>query len=142
MQALNYRIATHKAGDAPSFKVYSGGQYRNVPVKLELPPANPPPGKLTIAGRNPLAGAQVENLSPAIANDLNMDLMARGVVLVSAGNSYAANQGFQPGDVVRAVNGADVTSTRQLQQLLDNAGGHWSLVIDRGGQRLSLTVDG
>jgi len=142
MQGLNYRIATHKAGDAPSFKIYSGGHYRDVAVKLELPPENPPPDKLTIGGRNPLTGAEVENLSPAVATDLNMDLMSRGVVLVSAGNSLAANQGFQPGDVVKSVNGANVTSTRQLQQLLNAAGGHWSLIVDRGGQRMTLTVDG
>jgi Do/DeqQ family serine protease len=142
MQALNYRIATHKAGDAPSFKIYSGGHSRDVAVKLELPPANPPPGKLTIGGRNPLAGADVENLSPSVANDLNMDLMARGVVLVSVGNTFAANQGFQPGDVVKSVNGVEITSTRQLQQLLNAGGGHWSLIVDRGGQRMTLTVDG
>ncbi len=138
----NYRIATHKAGDAPSFKVYSGGHYRNVSVRLALPPENPPRDALTIAGRNPLTGAQVENLSPAVANDLQMDLMAQGVVIVSAGNSIAANQGFQPGDIVKSVNGVDVTGTRQLRQLLDSAGGHWSLVVDRGGQRMTLTVDG
>jgi Do/DeqQ family serine protease len=142
MQALNYRIATHKAGDAPSFKIYSGGHSRDVVVKLELPPANPPPDKLTIGGRNPLAGADVENLSPSVANDLNMDLMARGVVLVSVGNTFAANQGFQPGDVVKSVNGVEITSTRQLQQLLNAGGGHWSLIVDRGGQRMTLTVDG
>jgi len=142
MQSLNYRIATHKAGDKPSFKVFSGGHYRNVPVKLELPPENPPPDKLTIGGRNPLTGAEVENLSPAVASDLNMDLFEKGVVVISSGNSYAASQGFQPGDIVKSVNGVSVTGTRQLNQLLGQAGGHWSLIVDRGGQRMSLTVDG
>jgi Do/DeqQ family serine protease len=142
MQALNYRIATHKAGDTPHFKVYSGGQYRSVPVRLELPPETPPRDKLTIGGRNPLTGAEVENLSPAVANDLNIDLMSKGVVVVSPGNSFAANQGFQPGDIVKSVNGVAVTGTRQLEDLLNQAGGSWSLVIDRGGQHLTLTVQG
>ena len=142
MQALNYRIATHKAGDKPSFKVYSGGQYRNVSVRLELPPDHPPRAKRTIGGRNPLTGAQVENLSPAVATDLNIDLMSKGVVVVSPGNTFAANQGFQPGDIIRSVNGVSVTGARQLEDLLNQAGGRWSLVIDRGGQRLTLTVQG
>ncbi len=142
MQSLNYRIATHKAGDRPHFKVYSNGHYRSVPVRLELPPETPPPDKRTIGGRNPLTGAEVENLSPAVANDLNMDLMAKGVVVVTPGNSFAANQGFQPGDIIKAVNGVGVTGTRQLEQLLNEAGGRWNLVIDRNGQRMTLTVQG
>ena len=34
MQGLNYRIATHKAGDAPSMKVSSNGQVRDVRSSL------------------------------------------------------------------------------------------------------------
>jgi len=142
MQSLNYRIATHKAGDAPSFKVFSNGHYRDASVKLELPPENPPRDTTTIGGRNPLTGAEVENLSPAVASDLQMDLMAKGVVVVSAGQSIAANQGFQAGDIVKSVNGAEIRSVSQLKQALDGGSqqGGWNLVVDRGGQRLSLSI--
>ena len=49
---------------------------------------------------------------------------------------------FRPGDIVKSVNGAAVTGTRQLEKLLDEAGGSWSLVIERGGKRMTLTVQG
>ncbi len=142
MQGLNYRIATHKAGDAPSFKVFSNGHFRDVSVKLELPPENPPRDATTIGGRNPLTGAEVENLSPATASDLQMDLMAKGVVVVSPGQSVAANQGFQAGDIVKSVNGADIRSVNQLRQALDAGAqqGGWALEVDRGGQRLTLSI--
>jgi serine protease Do len=143
MQGLNYRIATHKAGDSVTLRVRSGGQTRDVPVKLALPPENPPRQVATIGGRSPLTGARVENLSPAVATDLQMDLMARGVVVLSVSDgSIADNQGFRPGDVIKSVNGAAIGSVGQLQSVLANAGGHWDMVIDRGGQRMTLSVDG
>jgi len=112
-------------------------------VKLALPPENPPRDASTIGGRNPLTGARVQNLSPAVAVDLQMNLLAKGVVIVSvAPNTPAGGYGFQPGDVVHSVNGEGIGSVGQLKHALDAAGGHWDLVIERGGQRMSLTVDG
>jgi len=141
MQGLNYRIATHKAGDAPTMKVASNGQTRDVSVKLELPPETPRQAT-TIGGRNPLTGARVENLSPAAALDLQLAPTATGVVVISPGRSIAANQGFAPGDIVKSVNGAAIRNVGDLQRALVQAGGHWDMVIDRGGRRLTLSVDG
>ncbi|HWA89159.1 MAG TPA: Do family serine endopeptidase [Rhizomicrobium sp.] len=141
MQALNYRIATHKAGDAPTMKVASNGQARDVSVKLELPP-DIPRQATTIGGRNPLTGARVENLSPAAALDLQLPPTATGVVVTSPGRSIAANQGFAQGDIVKSVNGQAIRNVGDLQRALVQAGGHWDMIIDRGGQRLTLSVDG
>ena len=85
----------------------------------------------------------MENLSPAVAVDLQMNLLAKGVVIVSTSQGTpSGGYGFQPGDVVHSVNGQAIASVGQLKHALDAAGGHWDLVIDRGGQRLSLSVDG
>ncbi|MBI3677677.1 MAG: Do family serine endopeptidase [Proteobacteria bacterium] len=142
MQSLNYRIATHKAGDAPSVKVASGGQVREVTVKLELPPESTPRQATTITGRNPLTGAKVENLSPAVALDLQMNANAKGVVVVSPGNSIAAQQGFQEGDIVRSINGVTITNVSNLTAALEQANGQWDMVIERDGHMLTLSVGG
>jgi serine protease Do len=143
MQALNYRIATHRPGDVVKMHVHLGKQPNDIPVKLVLPPENPPRDTQTVGGRNPMTGAKVENLSPAVATDLQMDLMVKGVVVIAvAANGPAAGYGFQAGDIVRAVNGEAIGNVGDLQRLLGAAHGHWNLVIDRGGQRLSLNVDG
>jgi Do/DeqQ family serine protease len=142
MQGLNYRIATHKSGDVVKLHVASNGQQRDVAVKLSVPPENPPRELTAIGGHNPLTGAKVENLSPAVATDLQLDLMARGVVVVSVSDgSIAANQGFQPGDIVKSVNGAAIAGVGQLQGAL-SAATHWDMVVDRAGQRLTLSVGG
>ena len=142
MQSLNYRIATHKSGDTVKVKVESGRNMRDVSVALALPPENPPRELTTIAGRNPFTGAKVENLSPAVALDLQADLLAKGVVIVSTDpNSYSGNYRFQPGDIVRSVNGAGINRVGDLTRAL-NGVQHWDLVIERGNRRLTLSVDG
>jgi Do/DeqQ family serine protease len=142
MQSLNYRTATHKAGEAVKVHVESGKAVRDVNVTLTLPPESPPREALTLSGHNPLAGAKVENLSPAAALDLQMDLLAKGVAVVSVDeNSLAQGQGFKPGDIVRTVNGANINRVADLTRAL-NGVQHWEMVIERGGRRMSLAVDG
>ncbi|HEY2886488.1 MAG TPA: Do family serine endopeptidase, partial [Rhizomicrobium sp.] len=142
MQSLNYRIATHKPGDVVKMHVHLGKQASDVSVTLALPPENPPRQLVAIGGRNPLTGARVENLSPATAVELQLPLMAKGVVIVSvSAGTPSGGYGFQPGDIVRGVNGQAISGTDDLQRALTGAN-HWDLVVDRGGQRLTLSVDG
>jgi serine protease Do len=142
MQSLNYRIATHKAGDVVKLHVHLGRQASDIAVTLALPPENPPRELRDVGGRNPLTGAKVENLSPATATELQLPLLAKGVAIVSvtAGTPSGA-YGFQPGDIVRGVNGVAVNRVGDLMNLLNGAN-QWQLVVDRGGQRLSLNVGG
>ena len=142
MQSLNYRIATKKAGDVVKLHVHLGRNAADIAVTLALPPESPARDLQTIGGRNPLTGAKVENLSPAVAIDLQLPLMSKGVVIVSvAPATPSGGYGFQPGDIVRGVNGADIASVAQLVRALSGANA-WSLVVDRGGQRLTLNVQG
>jgi Do/DeqQ family serine protease len=143
MQSLNYRIATHKPGDLVHLRVAAGHATHDVAVTLALPPESPARELKTIAGRNPLTGAKVENLSPAVAVDLDLALTAHGVVIAAVSEGTpSGTYGFQPGDVVRSVNGLAIGSVGDLVRALDEAGGRWDLVVDRGGERLSLSVSG
>jgi serine protease Do len=141
MQSLNYRIATHRAGEVVKLHVESGKTAHDANVTLALPPEDPPRDAQTVSGRNPLGGAKVENLSPAAAVDLQMDLLAKGVVITGvAANSYAESQGFQAGDIVRSVNGVTIFRVSDLAKPL--AAAEWNMVIERGGQRVSLSLHG
>jgi len=143
MQSLNYRVATHKAGDVVRVHVAGNGTPRDVMVHLGLPPETPPRDATTIAGRNPMTGARVENLSPAVASDLQVSFAAKGVVVVNvSADSLAGRYGFQAGDIIRSVNGAEIHTVAELTRALAAAGGRWTLVVDRGGQRLTLNVEG
>ena len=142
MQSLNYRTATHRAGDSVKMHVAAGKTARDVTVTLALPPENPPREATTIAGRNPLTGARVINVSPAAATEMQMDMMAKGVVITAVNsNGIAANYGFQPGDIVRSINGVNITRVGELVRALNGAN-QWDLVIERGGRKLTLSVQG
>ncbi len=140
MQSLNYRTATHRAGDSVRMHIASGKTARDVAVALALPPENPPRELTTITGRNPLTGAQVENLSPATAAELQLDVMAKGVTIVSvAQNGIAARYGFQPGDILRSINDVAVGRVGELVRQL-SANSRWDMVVERGGRKLTLSV--
>ncbi|MEJ0041312.1 MAG: PDZ domain-containing protein [Rhizomicrobium sp.] len=71
-----------------------------------------------------------------------MPLLTKGVVIVAvAAGTPSGGYGFQAGDIVRGVNGVAIGRVGDLQKALAGANA-WSLVIDRGGQRLTLNVQG
>ena len=142
MQSLNYRIATKKAGETVRLHVHLGRKPADINVALALPPENPPRELQPVGGRNPLTGARIENLSPAVATELQLPLTANGVVIVSVTpGTPSGGYGFQPGDIVRGVNGIAIHNVGELQKALTGATA-WALVIDRGNQRMTLNVQG
>ncbi|MGZ8371269.1 MAG: trypsin-like peptidase domain-containing protein [Caulobacteraceae bacterium] len=64
---LNYRVATQAIGDQAVLDVRRGGTVRKLSARVEAPLATPARDERTLAGRNPLGGATVVNLSPAVA---------------------------------------------------------------------------
>jgi S1-C subfamily serine protease len=89
-----------------------------------------------------LTGARVKNHSPAVAADLQLSLETKGVVVVSTSEGTpSGSYGFQAGDIVRSVNGTEIRSVRELEAALQIANGRWDLVVNRGGQRMSLSVN-
>jgi Do/DeqQ family serine protease len=133
---LNYRVATHKPGESMSVQVRKGGNLRTVQVRLEAPPSTPARDERTLAGREPLAGATVINLSPAAAEEYGVDPLLTGVIITKAERGYAAQAGFQAGDIVRAVNDKPVRSTAALAEALRSGQG-WRITIERGGRTIT-----
>ncbi|HXQ45710.1 MAG TPA: Do family serine endopeptidase [Caulobacteraceae bacterium] len=136
--ALNYRIATHDLGDEVALTLRRAkGAEQTADVRLAAIPAEPARDEQTIAGRNPLEGATVVNLSPAVADQLGLDPFAatHGVMITKIAGGLAANVGLRPGDLLREVNGHTLTTVSDLKAALTEQGtGVWSLVIVREGQ--------
>ena len=132
---LNYMVATRRPEDELKLSVRSHGAARDVPVRLLSPPDTPARDQRTLAGEEPLAGATVINLSPAAAEELGYDPFATGVVITKSAG-YAAQAGFQPGDLVRQVNGKPVGDVRALAAALGPADGY-RVVIERNGEEVT-----
>ena len=137
--ALRYRVVTHRAGEAVAVKYWRSGLTRDAMVKIALPPdAGREEG--AIGGQNPMQGARVANLTPALADELQMDMMAKGVVVTGVANpSQAARFGFQQGDVIRSINGDRIASVAELKRALANTD-EWQMAIQRGDRVMHLSV--
>ena len=141
-EGLRYRIATLALGSTARLTVHAKSGERTLAVHLEAPPEEPPRDLRTLAGREPLAGAVVGNLSPAFAEELGFDGVPRGVVIVEVKRgSPAGNIGVQPGDLVTQINGKEVADTKQLDTLLGGAN-RWRITIKRGGETLTVSING
>lgn len=143
MQSLTYRIATHKAGDVVKLKVFSNGKTRDVDAKLTLAPEDPPRQTTAIAGRNPMTGAKIENLSPATVDNFGLDDSATGVVVTSTtAGTPSDNYGFQRGDIVAVVNGTKINRVADLTRALEAGQGQWNMIVIRDGRQMQLSVRG
>ena len=82
-------------------------------------------------------GVVVRSLNP----DERKEAAVSGGVVVEDATGAAANAGIQPGDLILSVNGTPVKSPLQLKHLLDKAGKHVALLVQRDDGRIFVPVD-
>lgn len=141
-ESLRFRIATRPVGENLKIKLIRRGKIRYVNFPVEAPPEIPKTNKIELSGYNPLQGVAVGNLSPALSDQIGINLLSRGVVILETRAGSAAQRfGFQPRDIVKEVNGSEIKSVRQLQRLLAQKSQQWNISIERGGKILSMTVN-
>src|SRR5690349_21198162 len=96
--AFDYRFATRPLGTTSQIDVQRGGKNLKLTVALETAP-DIGRNEISITGRSPFQGAKVSNISPAVADELHLDVDTEGVVVTDlADGGTAANVGFQKGD--------------------------------------------
>ncbi|MER8524284.1 DegQ family serine endoprotease [Mesorhizobium sp. M0644] len=135
--ALDYRMATLSIGTNASFGVLSKGQQATMDIALERPPEGTKAAELTLRGRSPFSGAKVAELSPRLAQRLGLRTDVKGVTVVDINrDSPAADFGFQPGDIVREVNGLTIDKAATLEQVAQQDTRWWRFTVERGGQIL------
>jgi len=140
--AFDYRFATKALGGTAQIGFLRQGRETAVAVSLQTPP-DIPREEIAIQARSPFSGATVDNLSPALADELRLDLQSRGVVVVGvADGSTAQTIGFQRGDIVVSVNNQKIERTADLDRVARAGSRVWRVVITRGGQQISATFSG
>ncbi|NEW85917.1 DegQ family serine endoprotease [Rhodopseudomonas sp. WA056] len=139
---FDYRFATRPLGGAAQLEVQRSGK----PVKLSIPLETAPDtgrDELVITSRSPFQGARIANISPAIADEMRLDPSVEGVVVTElAGDSTAANVGFQKGDIIVAVNNTRIAKTGDLERVAGQSPRLWRIMLVRGGQQIQVTLGG
>lgn len=135
IEALDYRMATLSIGTNASFAVLTKGQQATMDIALERAPEGAKSSEVTLRGRSPFSGAKVAELSPRLAQRLGVRTDVKGVAVVDINrDSPAADFGFQPGDIVREVNGTTIDTAATLAQIAQQDTRWWRFTVERGGQ--------
>jgi S1-C subfamily serine protease len=138
--AVIYAVGGHRPGDPVRLGVLRNGREQQVTLRAEAAPSTPARDERVIQGQNPLDGATVATLSPALAEEQGIDPFETGVLVTNIARGYAANY-LRKGDVVKAVNGQPVRTTRELQAVVAQPPrGSWELTIERNGQTGTIRI--
>jgi serine protease Do len=139
---LRYRLGTMKPGTEAHLSVVRNGRATHATLSVELPPDTPRPSPTKLTGQHPFSGATVANLSPAFAEEIGVDVMVTGVVVVEIQRaSAAARLGLRPGDIVQRVNDRQIGNVDALRRAAEGSSS-WRVAVRRGEQVLTVQVGG
>ena len=139
---LRHRIAMLPVGDSAVIRVWRNGRTRAVQLSLKPPPDKPDKNETEMRGDQPLSGALVGNMSPALAEKLGVDPFVTGVFIFKIiRGSPAARLGFRPRDYIRIVNSQDISNVSDLEQIMSKATNQWRIGILRNGKTRNLVVN-
>ena len=141
-KAFNFRLATIGVGRTAELEVRRRAETLQLSLALEPAPREPAADPRLLEGRQPLGGAEVANLSPALAEQLGVGGLWQGVIVLAVERGSPARRiGFRPGDLVRQVNGSRIESTEQLAALMAESVPSWAFVIERGGEVYEFEIN-
>ena len=142
-EALRFRIATHAVGSSAALTVWRDGRDRNAQVALVAPPETPPRDITPLRGSNPLSGATIANLSPALVDELGLSLAPRGVVVTELRRGSPAQAiRLTPGDVLLRINETEIKTVDDIRRVISGVALPWRLQVRRGDAVRSVTVGG
>ncbi len=141
---FGYHFALSGIGGTVDIDVMRSEREIRLEVRLTPAPETVPRDAREIDGTSPLAGATVMNLSPAVAEELDLPTFdVEGVVVARvAGGSIASRVGFRVGDRVLSVNGEAIGTTRRLATIARTRQRVWRIEIERGGRVVRLALRG
>src|SRR3984893_11781755 len=135
-------VANTHPGTPVTLEVLRNGQPLTVKVPLDPRPAEL--GYTASSKRPPsegsLRGIAVQNLTPAIRQQLGLPADARGVVVTSVDPGSPAAQYLEQGDLIMSVNRHDVNSVADFNKLAAEAKGRALLRIMHGGQASFVVI--
>src|SRR6184192_248455 len=133
---LPVQIASLAPGTAVNLEVWRSHAPRELSVKLGTMEEKGTTARNGSHKESGKLGLAVRPLTPDEQKNGNV----KGGLLVERVTGPAAEAGIQPGDVVIAANGSNVTSAEQLKSAVEKSKGHIALLIQRGETRIFVPV--
>lgn len=140
-ESLRFRVATRDLGDAVPLEVWRSKKSLALNLPIEAAPELPPREVVRLRGKHPLSGAQVANLSPALAEELDLPGAWSGVIITKiARGSTAQRIRLRPGDVLLGINDRAVAEVADIEGALGTSQSRWRIKFSRGGKVRSIDI--
>ncbi|MCC9625709.1 DegQ family serine endoprotease [Thalassospira sp. MA62] len=137
---LKFRIATLDLNKEAALTVVRRGDEITLTMPLEVAPDSPAREESVIDGRNPFSGTKVANMNPALADEIGVNTLSEGVVILSvARDSLARRTRVRAGDYIVEVNGVKIDSVARLKEVIraGERGREWKIAVKRDGKVLT-----
>ena len=84
------------------------------------------------------------NLSPAYSSELGVNLFEKGVIILEIARSSPVRRlnVLRPGDIFDSVDGEDIRTVDQLEDILDDTGNDVSFAVRRAGRLIECQARG
>jgi serine protease Do len=139
---LRMTISMMQPGSEAQLKVVRDGSVRDFKIELrELPTEQAENNKQSGDQSQASAGVEVTNLTPEIAQQLNLPETTTGVVVERVSpSSPLADSGLQRGDVIEEVNHMPVKNVSDFQNAMAKDAVHPLLLVNRGGRTVYIAA--
>ncbi|MDA1313318.1 MAG: DegQ family serine endoprotease [Acidobacteria bacterium] len=139
---LRLSVATQEPGSTVKLAAIRDGAERTFAVKLdEFPEDGAEPEHASSTGSEP-RGLSVDELTPAIAQQLNLPGGTQGVVVVNVKSGSAADEaGLRRGDLIREIARHAVTNVAEYGQRMGEAGDSVLLLVQRGDNPFFIVLE-
>jgi Do/DeqQ family serine protease len=138
---FSYRIATSPIGSSTIVEFLRAGTQKEARAQLMEAPETVARQQTLVEGKSPFSGLVIANLSPAVAEELNLPSSSSGVVALDI-KGGPARRIFQKGDIIIEVNGTMIDSVDTFAASVNSAEGYWEFAINRQGRVLRLQLGG
>ena len=133
---LPVQIASIAPGTTVKLEVWRNHASREMSVKLGTMEER----RTASTGGSHHEGGKLGLAVRPLTADEERNSNVKGGLLVERATGPAAEAGIQPGDVVIAANGSNVSTPEQLKSAVEKSKGHIALLIQRGETRLFVPV--
>jgi serine protease Do len=142
---LRLKIGMMSPGTSVNLGILRDGKQMTLPVTVGTYPSKEERASVGSPGEqnSALEGVSVDNLTPELAQQLQLPGQAKGVVVENVSpDSKAAEAGLQRGDVIQQVNHQPVTNTREFRQAVSSSHKDQPvlLLVNREGSTMFLAV--
>ena len=140
-RGLKFIAATRSVGETVNVELVRAGRRETRGVRLASPPGTAEAELVLLDDTTPFAGADVAELSPALAEELGGDPFLKGLLVTRIMRGAYARRFLRPGDVIVSLNGREIDRLSDFEagaKLTRNNG--WRVAVLRNGRRIEGTI--